>query len=841
MLKPLKMLGDGLVHGLSRMAAHLPIKVESSPPMPKRAQAFIFLTAALGAAVMVGGALRWESHDGLRFVCYLLVALLASGLKVQLSGIDATMSVNFLFILIGILELSVPETLVIGCASGLVQCLWNTKTAPAPIKVLFNVFSMMAPAIAFSAFAYHGLAPVLHNSVPLLLIAAACAYFLANTMPVSMVISLTEGKPFRKVWAECYFWSFPYYLVGAAIAGMVSVLNRWVGWQTSLLVLPVMYWIYRSYRLYLGRLEDEKRHVEEMAGLHLRTIEALALAIEAKDHTTHDHLQRVRVYAIEIAKELGLNAAEIEALRAAALLHDIGKLAVPEHIISKPGRLTPEEFEKMKIHPVVGAEILKHVNFPYPVVPIVHSHHERWDGSGYPDGLRGAEIPIGARILAAVDCLDALASDRQYRRALPLDQAMEHVARAAGTEFDPRVVDVLKRRYIELERLAQSTSDEPLQPRLATDVKVERGLEPSAGFERTAPSAPAGDPESFLTSIAAARQEAQALFELSHDLGSTLSLDETLSLLSVRLKKLVPYDSVAIYVCRGNNLLPQYVSGDNFRLFSALEIPMGQGLSGWVAQHRKPIVNGNPSVEPGYLNDETKFSTLHSALAVPLEGVNDVVGVLTLYKAERDFFTTDHLRVLLAIASKVGICIENALKFQQVENSATTDFLTGLPNARSLFLHLDRELARCRRTNSPLAVMVCDLDGFKQINDRFGHLEGNKVLRLFADFAKSVCREYDYVARMGGDEFVIVAPGLTPKAAEEKSARLLSLAQEAGRQVCGRDFLSLSIGCAFYPEAGCDAEQLLTEADRKMYIIKQEHHGQVESLENLQASPLIAK
>jgi len=804
--------------------------------MPKRALAFIFVTATLGAALLVRGALHWQSQDGPRFLCYLIVAMLASGLKVQLPGIDGTMSVNFLFVLIGILELSVPETLVIGCASGLVQCLWNTRVAPAPIKVVFNVLSMMAPAIALSAFVYHRLAPVLYNSVPLLLIAAACTYFLTNTIPVTIVISLTENKPFRKTWSECYFWSFPYYLVGAGIAGLVSALNRWVGWQTSLLVLPVMYWIYRSYRLYLGRLEDEKRHVEEMNGLHLRTIEALALAIEAKDHTTHDHLRRVRVYAIEIAKELELSEGEVEALRAAALLHDIGKLAVPEHIINKPGRLTPEEFEKMKIHPVVGAEILKHVGFPYPVVPIVRSHHEKWDGSGYPDGLRGIEIPIGARILSAVDCLDALASDRQYRRALPLDQAMDHVARAAGTEFDPQVVDVLKRRYIELERMAQNSSSERVQPRLSTDVKVERGLEPSAGFESTAPASSLADSEGFLSSIASARQEAQTLFELSHDLGNSLSLDETLSLLSVRLKKLVPYDSVAIYMCRGGKLVPQYVSGDNFRLFSALEIPMGEGVSGWVAQHRKPIVNGNPSVEPGYLNDETKFSTLRSALAVPLEGMSGVVGVLALYKAERDAFTNDHLRVLLAIGSKVGICIENALKFQQAESSATTDFLTGLPNARSLFLHLDRELARCKRTNTPLAVMVCDLDGFKQINDRFGHLEGNKVLRLFADFAKGVCREYDYVARMGGDEFVIVAPGLTQKAADEKGAHLLALAQQAGRQVCGEDFLSLSIGCAFYPDAGSDADQLLTEADRKMYVLKQEHHEQAARMHGVASS-----
>ena len=211
-------------------------------------------------------------------------------------------------------------------------------------------------------------------------------------------------------------------------------MNRSAGWQTSLLVLPLIYWVYRSYRLYLGRLEAEKeqveiekRHAEEIASLHMRTIEALALAIEAKDHTTHKHLQRVRIYAVEIAKELNLGVEQIEALRAAALLHDIGKLAVPEHIINKPGRLTPEEFEKMKIHPLVGAEILERVAFPYPVAPIVRSHHERWDGTGYPEGLKGEQIPIGARILAAVDCLDALASHRQYRQALPLIEAMEKV------------------------------------------------------------------------------------------------------------------------------------------------------------------------------------------------------------------------------------------------------------------------------------------------------------------------------------------------------------------------------------------------------------------------------
>src|SRR5205085_9712346 len=174
---------------------------------------------------------------------------------------------------------------------------------------------------------------------------------------------------------------------------------------------------------------------------------------------------------------------------------------------------------------------------------------------------------------------------------------------------------------------------------------------------------------------------------------------------------------------------------------------------------RKPIINGNPSVEPGYLNDPSKFSTLRSALAVPLEGVAGIIGVLALYGADRDAFTADHLRILLAVSGTMALAIENALKYQQAENSATTDYLTGLPNARSLFMQLDRELARCKRDDTSLTVMVSDMDGFKQINDRFGHLEGNRVLRLFAHSLKETSREYDYVARMGGGEFVVIAAG----------------------------------------------------------------------------------
>src|SRR5271155_2003266 len=430
------------------------------------ARAFIAGMAVAALACFTFAFFHWRSTDPIKFVCYLAAAVLASSFKVTLPGIEGTLSMNFLFTLIGILEMSLPETLLIGLVSTLAQFYWRPARRLKLVQLVFNLSQVtVCSGAAYGAYELVSV-HVFHGPGPLALLVAAITYFACNTVAMSIIIGLTEDKAISNVWTEIYLWSFPYYMVGAAIAGFVSFLNRHIGWQGSMLVLPPIYLMYRSYRLYLGKLEAEKKHAEQVSNLHLRTIEALALAIEAKDQTTGEHLQRVRVYAMEVGRELGLSEDETEALRAASVLHDIGKLAVPEHIISKPGKLTPDEFEKMKIHPVVGAEILKQIEFPYPVVPIVRAHHEKWDGSGYPSGLKGEAIPIGARILAAVDCLDALASDRQYRRALPLDQAMAEVTKLAGKSFDPQVVAILQRRYVELEKKA--TSQNKPMARLST-------------------------------------------------------------------------------------------------------------------------------------------------------------------------------------------------------------------------------------------------------------------------------------------------------------------------------------------------------------------------------------
>lgn len=788
--------------------------VRSVFSMSPLARMVALAVAALGFGALGWGLTHWQSQDLGLFLGYLAVATAAASLRIRIPSVSGALSLHFFFVLICVTRLSLPETMVIACTGALLQCLVFRKPLPRWYTAALEIAVAAAASTAayLTYYSLGGANPLLRS--PLLLVLASSVFFLMNSVPAALITALTEGRHFGKLWREYYFWTFPHYVAGGGAAGLLSLLNQRTGWETALLILPVTYWMYHSYRYYLHRLDEERRQVRELGGLHFRTIEALALAIEGHDPTKHGHLRRVSIYVTEVGKQLGLPEAELQALHAAAMLHDIGKLAVPEHIITKPGRLTEAEFERIKIHPVAGAEILEQVQFPYPVAPIVRAHHEKWNGTGYPMGLAGTAIPIGARILAAVDCLDALVSDRYHRRALPLERAVDYIQTESGKSFDPQVVAILVARYRELEALVQNAQQR--DARIPSAILAGEENPPLAGQgQGIAPLSTA-----FLTRIAAARKEEQLLFQLARELGSSLSLDETLAVCALRIKSMCPYDSIAIYIRSGDVLVAEYASGEHSWSFGALEIPVGQGISGWVAENHTPILNGDPSDD--LRRQGAAVEGLDSALAVPLEGVSGLVGVLTLYSRGKDAFTLDHLRILSAASTKAALAVENALKYSQAERSATTDVLTGLPNARSLFLHLDSELVRARRQQNVVAVLVCDLDGFKQVNDRHGHLEGNRVLRAVAEALRAQCREYDFVARMGGDEFVIVLPGHGLGSLTAKIEQFRAAVRAVGRQTLGAETLGLSVGDASYPADGEDAESLLAEADRRMYQMKQE-------------------
>jgi diguanylate cyclase (GGDEF)-like protein len=404
------------------------------------------------------------------------------------------------------------------------------------------------------------------------------------------------------------------------------------------------------------------------------------------------------------------------------------------------------------------------------------------------------------------------------------EAAMKVLRSESGLSFDPRVVDCIETRYQELEAAVRtSESREKLLPALLVP---SRDVAPSAGFS-SQPDKAEVRATSFLASIVSARQEAQLLFELAQTLGNSLSLRETLSVVAVRLKEMIPHQCIAFYVRQDQLLIPKYVHGVDYDLFTSLEIPLGQGISGWVAQNEKPIINGDPASESKYLGDPLRVSRLQSALSVPLLGREKVAGVVTMYLEEMHAFTSDHLRLLLAASLKLGLSVENAMQFEHAEDTASTDFLTGLPNARAICATLEKEIARCKRSNNMLAVLLCDLNGFKAVNDTFGHIIGNKLLNEIGKKLKAVSRQADDVGRLGGDEFVLVLPECTEEGIVEFRGRLERAVEGASMAVCGNTAVSVSIGCSFYPSGGTSVDELLAEADQNMYLDKAAHYKKI--------------
>ncbi len=760
-----------------------------------------------GFGLWIAATLHWSSADHLRFLAYFLLTALASGMKVRLPGVTGTMSVNFILVLASVIQFSLGEVVYIAVISALVQVLWNAKERPRLIHLAFNISLMVLSTVAAYEI-YH----IWDRRVSLVfsITSATCAYFLVNTISVAGVIAATEHKPLVTTWKNVYLWSFPYYLLGAPMAASLSFVTKF-NWEIALAVLPMLFIIFRSYQLHLRQSEEQRRHAEAMAELHVRTIETLALAIEAKDQTTSDHLKRVQIYSQELSKDLGLPEDEKRALEAASILHDVGKIAVPDYIVSKPGRLTPDEFDKMKIHPIVGAEIVERIEFPYPVAPIVRAHHEKWDGSGYPLGLQGDQIPVGARILAVVDCFDALASDRQYRRALPLEQAMAVVASETGKSFDPEIVELLGRRYMELEELAQAKPSRQ-QAKLSMDVKVERGVSPDAGFEAAAQ----GKEANGLTRPSA--NEAHHVFhECTSLLGMSLSLTETLGVLCSRVSALIRNDAIALYLMEGDTLVPRYVHGENFKLLSSLRIGLGEGVAGWVAENHKPILNGNPMVEPGFSTGANSSPMLHSVLAVPLHTGSGSLGVLALYRTEKDAFSRDTLDDLLLVSDKISLAIETSLEQKQTTTFGNVDAVTGLPNARALFSNLEAEIAKRQGAASPLTVLFCGLEGIGDVHESFGRITAERALDFVAQSFRQSCRDVDYLARPGGEDFVFVLPGLSLDAAEARIGALKHLVRDAGLKLWGADLLSLSAGAVACSWEGDTAEELVAEAEKRMH------------------------
>ena len=791
--------------------------------LPIAARLFVGLVLVAGTLILVMFVPRTIANPVL-FAILLACSSLASALKVRLplASSGSTMSVSYAVDFAALLLLGANETMIVAAVSAWSQCTFRTETRTAPFRTAFSMASLVltVKAAGFVYTLFGGVTAVgglSLFSIPKPLVGAATTYFVFNTLLIATAIGLSTRQSIARVWNENFLWSAPSYFVGAGAAALAaSVIDQGGYWWASLVAAP-LYLTYRTYKVYMGRIQDQQRHVAQVSDLHLATIEALALAIDAKDQTAQSHIRRVQVYAAGLARALGMPDNEIQGVKTAALLHDIGKLAVPEHILSKPGPLTQEEFQKIRIHPQVGAEIISCVPFPYPVAPLILSHHERWDGKGYPSGLKGDEIPLGARILSVVDYFDALMSERPYHKAMSLDAAIGLLRQESGKALDPRVVQTFVDMYSALAAEAEA-SQEP--SRKLTRVPTHAPTAAPAVGLIDAPPAPAARTNVF-QDIALAHREIYALYEIAQAMGSSLGVSDTMALISSKLSNIVPFSCCALFLYNDESetLRCRFATGVEADTIQQLTIRNGHGLTGWVARNRRPLVNARPSTDLEAAGVPSEHTTLHSALVCPLLFNERFIGTISVYHTEPSVYTDDHRRLLDRISEQAAAVIYNSIVFEQTQEDSLTDPLTALPNTRFMFMHLTRELARAERLKSEVSLLVMDLDNFKEINDTYGHHVGDRALRDIASVLRTGIRPYDICVRYAGDEFIVVLSGCGGEEAERKRLELqravdsLEFEARPGKMLP----LAISVGAAVFPHDGDSYETLLATADSRMY------------------------
>ncbi|HEX2269281.1 MAG TPA: diguanylate cyclase [Pyrinomonadaceae bacterium] len=576
---------------------------------------------------------------------------------------------------------------------------------------------------------------------------------------------------------------------------------------------------YLIYRNGSARLRAKNDEISALGNLHLATAEALATAIDAKDQTTHCHVRRVQIYAAGMGEVFGLSANEIAALKAGALLHDVGKLAVPPHILNKPGPLTPAEFEKMKIHTVVGAQILGRVDFPYPVLPIIRHHHEQWDGRGYPDRLRGEQIPITARIISVVDCFDSVREDRPFRRGMTLDEATALLLRGSGVHFDPKVVEQFLKHL----------------PRFETKIAA-LGLQHQVTNNSTEPPLQLSDIDliqtrergSFIAydQIKKAHREVYALYEIARTFGTSLNIEHTLEILVDKVAHVVPFETCVVYFYDEMKgfATARHVVGKNAQKLAARNIVPGEGVTGFALANRSPVNQLHPSLDFVDINPEAGIK-YRSMASLPLFKDDVLLGALSVYSTELEQYTDDHMRLLESVTRLASDALANAMQHAEAESNALTDPLTGLPNARYLSLRFEEESARARRTDRAFQVVMLDLDEFKTVNDTYGHKAGDRMLREVANLIAGQLREYDFLARYGGDEFVALVQEVVGSQVEELCSRIENAVSKFSLSLGRNRFarVGISIGTATFGVDGETLDHLIAHADNEMYRMKSNH------------------
>ena len=750
-------------------------------PVPARAYVVAVIVAGAACLIVAGLRLRLE-HAGL-FVMLLVLAVAASAAKIELplgrsqSNLSLSHAVNFW----ALFSLGPVPTALIAAASAWAQCTLRAGARNPTHRVVFSIASLTL-TVSVAGLPLALIMGADAASVAALARAAAVVaplYFFVNTALVAGAIALSTRESAARIWQRNFVWSAPSYLAGAALAAIATATwqRGWFGWL-ALLAMP-LYLVFRSYHTVVARLREEQDETLRAMDVQLATIEALALAIEAKAGCTPEHIRSIQQYAVMLAEGSGLSDKDVQAVRTAALLHDVGNMAVPEHILSKTDALTPEEFERVKTHPRVGAEILRNVPFGAPVAELVLSHHERWDGLGYPAALRGADIPLGARIIAIADCYSTLQTDRPYRPRRTAEAALDVLRESAGKAFDPELVELL-----------------------ITRLRVTAALPADAAADGAATD----DGRLALQNIAGTHREEQTLYEIAQALGSNLGVDGAMALINDKVSRLVPFTTCALFL--GNDQ-------DGYVCRSA-HGPGTEALFKWTVKSWSDLSLRLPSCADGR---DGHGADLTALLPCPLNFEGNLIGGLVVYHTIPGCFTDEHRRVLGRVSEQAAAVIYNSTRFEQTQHESHTDPLTALPNRRSLDRQFEAGLAVAAQTGSSASLVVLDLDRLKEINDTYGHDAGDRALRAVGAVLAATVRKSDLCARFAGDEFIAVLWDCSPEHEARKVAEIQNAvgAYPFEPRPGVRVSLSISAGPSRFPEDGRTFEDLLAAADERMY------------------------
>lgn len=722
------------------------------------ARIYVVGVVLAGAAAVVYSAYALSlDPPGTQWAVIAALTLLTGSFSVKVASINARISVSETFVFVAVLLFGPEAGTITVLLEALIVIFWMAPVSRPLHRFLFN---LAAPAVAiwiaarifyfFPAIAPYSQHPIPLQDLLLPLTTFTAVYFLLNSWLVAVVVGIETQQSPLVIWWTKFTWLSVNYFSGASVAALIVTYMPELAPSALLIIVPLLIVSYLTFKTAMGRVEDSNRHLSELNRLYLSTIETLAMAIDAKDQITHGHIRRVQSYAVGLAKSVGVTEKKlIKAIEAAALLHDMGKLAVPEYILNKPGKLTSAEFEKMKLHASVGADILTAIDFPYPVVPIVRHHHENWDGSGYPAGLKGTDIPIGARILSVVDCFDALTSDRPYRPRLPNEEALRILAERRGSMYDPLIVDTFARVHAEL------------GPEITTN------LPPQALKEIT--SATQGRDMARLDDISASADEMRTLYELAGALAGQASIGEAAEVVSKHLRRLIPFAMSVFYLYddASDELVAKQAMGDVNGLSTDLRIPLGQRLSGWVAANRQTIVNSDPMLDFGEVVRKAT-PRLRNSLSAPLLSEEKLVGVLTLYSSQLEGFSDDHRRILEVVGSQIAHAFKFAAEF---DSAVRRDPVAGIPNIGQLELLL-RQNEEQGGGLTPVLLFVEVVD-FVRISDRSHNFNaGDETLNYIVRSIRSHLKVTDLLFRDSSHRFVVWLSSTDPSAASAIAERI---------------------------------------------------------------------